>query len=119
MYGLFIIVGLLIWMADYFDLFFIQLILLIAVGAIALWAQFNRLKQLRMSQMVGIGVYVIAIILGTASLFYFLYRPMLAYISIGWMRIIFTWIVLIGTLYAVGQLLHYGVKRVAHKDESL
>lgn len=96
-----------------FNLFLIEILVVILIGAIAIWSQYERIKNLRISQMILIGIFVTVIVLATASLFYYVYRPFLELITIGWLRVISTWLLMIGSLLVVSFLMNNGVKKLA------
>lgn len=110
-----IVLAICMLLATITDVFLFQIFLIISIGVMVLFTQFDRLKKLHIRQMIGIGVYVIAIVLGTASLFYYVYRPVLGLVPVDFIRVISTWIVMIITLYGVGLLLHVGLKKLTRE----
>lgn len=108
-----VLLACLLFIASIFDLFFIEIAVIILIGALAIWSQYERLINLRIHQMIFIGIFVVGIVLGTATLFYYVYRPLVDYITIGWLREISIWILMIVSLIAVSYLTNTGVKKLA------
>lgn len=112
-YYVLLFLAILLFLANIFNLFLIEILVVILIGAIAIWSQYERLKSLRITQMILIGVFVAGIVLLTASLFYYVYRPVLELITIGWLRVISTWVLMIVSLLVVSFLTNSGVKKLA------
>lgn len=112
-YNGFLLLAFLLFIANMFDFFLIEILVIILIGAIAIWSQYERIKKLRISQMILIGLFIVGIVLATASLFYYVYRPALELIMIDWIRVISTWLLMIVSLLAVSFLSNSVVKFLA------
>lgn len=70
-YGLLILLAGVLFVANMIDLFFLEVGVLIVLASLVIWTQYSRLKQVQITKMVMIGIFVVGVVLLTASLVYY------------------------------------------------
>ncbi|HLR15723.1 MAG TPA: hypothetical protein VK144_07840 [Bacillota bacterium] len=115
-YGLLLLLAGLLLIATLTDFFFLEIGVLILMASLVIWTQYSRLKHVQISKMIMIGIFVVSMVLVTASLFYYVYRPLLASITFQWLKVITSWVLMILTLVGVSLIIHAGIKKLTEDN---
>lgn len=116
-YGLLILLAGVLFVANMIDLFFLEVGVLIVLASLVIWTQYSRLKQVQITKMVMIGIFVVGVVLLTASLVYYGYRPLFNQIPLHWLKAITSWIVMIITFIGASLMIHAGIKKLTENNE--